>query len=358
MQQQLLPGDPFPWRGSYAPGSPDDGFDTLAVGRYAVVCFLGPAGGGDPAVAAMLAEVKRRKDVFDDRHAAFFAVSADPSDEASGRLAENLPGFRPLRDPDLAAAAQCGLVERRGSVGGLAVRRCAFVLDPGLRVLAVLPLSEPAAFAERLIALLAGLPPPARTALPAPVLMLPRVFEPDLCRVLIEAFERSGGGAGLDSGGGGQGRKRRRRDCLLLDEALRGAVRQRIERRAAPMIRRAFQFEATRLERYLVACYDAAEGGHFRAHRDDAAGPGVAHRRFAVTINLNAEDYEGGDLAFPEFGPQTYRAPTGGAVVFSCSLLHEVLTVTSGRRFAFLPLLHDEAAQKARERHLELAAAS
>jgi predicted 2-oxoglutarate/Fe(II)-dependent dioxygenase YbiX len=56
----------------------------------------------------------------------------------------------------------------------------------------------------------------------------------------------------------------------------------------------------------------------------------------------------GGELRFPEFGPRSYRAPSGGAVVFSCSLLHEVLPVTAGRRFAFLPFLYDEAAAKLR----------
>ena len=68
-----------------------------------------------------------------------------------------------------------------------------------------------------------------------------------------------------------------------------------------------------------------------------------------MTINLNADDYEGGDLRFPEYGPRTYRAPTGGAIVFSCSLLHEATPVTKGRRFAFLPFLYDEdGAQAAR----------
>ena len=69
----------------------------------------------------------------------------------------------------------------------------------------------------------------------------------------------------------------------------------------------------------------------------------------AVTINLNAEDYEGGDLAFPEFGALTYRPATGDAVVFSCSLLHEALPVTRGRRYAFLPFLYDEATARLRQ---------
>ena len=72
-------------------------------------------------------------------------------------------------------------------------------------------------------------------------------------------------------------------------------------------------------------------------HRDNTTR-GTAHRRFAVTINLNDGPWEGGDLRFPEYGPQTYRAPTGGAVVFSCSLLHECTPVTRGERYCFLPL--------------------
>ena len=83
--------------------------------------------------------------------------------------------------------------------------------------------------------------------------------------------------------------------------------------------------------------------GHFRPHRDNTT-KGTAHRRFAVTINLNADEYEGGDLCFPEFGPRTYRAATGGAVVFSCSLLHEARPVTLGKRYAFLPFLYDDEA--------------
>ena len=64
---------------------------------------------------------------------------------------------------------------------------------------------------------------------------------------------------------------------------------------------------------------------------------------------MNAGEYEGGDLRFPEFGPRTYCPPTCGAVVFSCSLLHEATPVTRGTRYAFLPFLYDEAAAKLRE---------
>jgi predicted 2-oxoglutarate/Fe(II)-dependent dioxygenase YbiX len=102
------------------------------------------------------------------------------------------------------------------------------------------------------------------------------------------------------------------------------------------------------MERYLVACYNSEEGGHFRPHRDNTT-KGTAHRRFAVSLFLNSGEYEGGFLHFPEFGKALYSAPAGGAVVFSCSLLHEATPVTQGRRYMFLPFLYDDAARVIRE---------
>ena len=75
-----------------------------------------------------------------------------------------------------------------------------------------------------------------------------------------------------------------------------------VHRRLVPEIAKAFQFRVTRIERYIVACYDAAEGGHFRAHRDNTI-KGTAHRRFAVTVN-RYDGCDGGELWFPEVGRQ------------------------------------------------------
>jgi len=145
-------------------------------------------------------------------------------------------------------------------------------------------------------------------------------------------------------------RHKRRRDCVIEDEALRRATMVRIHDRLLPQIERAFQFRATRMERYIVSCYDATERGMFRAHRDNTTR-GTAHRRFAVSLFLN-DGYEGGQLVFDEYGQATYGAPAGGAVVFSCSMLHEALPVTSGRRYMFLPFLYDEAARRQRTDNL------
>ena len=144
------------------------------------------------------------------------------------------------------------------------------------------------------------------------------------------------------------GDHKRRRDQVIEDETLRNQAMHRLHDRLAPEIHKAFQFRVTRIERHIVACYSSADGGHFRAHRDNTT-KGTAHRRFAVSLNLNTGEYEGGNLRFPEFGRQIYQPPAGGAVVFSCSLLHEATPVTRGKRYMFLPFLYDDAAAGLRQ---------
>jgi predicted 2-oxoglutarate/Fe(II)-dependent dioxygenase YbiX len=117
-------------------------------------------------------------------------------------------------------------------------------------------------------------------------------------------------------------------------------------RRIVPEVQRAYQFNVGWVERYIVACYDAASKGHFAPHRDNTT-KGTAHRRFAVSINLN-DDYDGGYPDLPEFVRAQFKPPPGGACVFSCSLLHKATPVTKGKRYAFLPF-YDEAARAIRD---------
>jgi len=335
----------------------------LAAGGYGYVEH-GRRGRADrtrAAVDAALAEAARRRSLFDDAKACFFGVSVDPADEAQGVAVQELPGVRWFWDHDLAVSRLFGAAPAgEAPTGPTTYRPFWLVLDPQLRVVFKGSIAETTAVLD----FIAAAPDPADhagTPLHAPVLILPRVFEPDLCRRLIETYQAHGGQAsGFMRDVDGKTRlildatHKQRSDHDLVDPVLRQAVADRIKARLVPEVAKAFQFKATRMERYLVGCYDAAEGGHFRPHRDNTTA-GTAHRRFAVTINLNAEDYEGGDLSFPEFGPRRYRAPTGGAVVFSCSLLHMVDPIVAGRRFAFLPFLYDEAAAREREaRNAEL----
>src|SRR6185312_16283625 len=92
----------------------------------------------------------------------------------------------------------------------------------------------------------------------APVLIAPRVFEPELCRRLIALYESHGGAASgvmRDVDGrtvGVMDNFKRRRDMTIEDPALRGELMNRIARRLVPEIAKVFQFQVTRLERYLV----------------------------------------------------------------------------------------------------------
>lgn len=343
---RYTPGEPIPAFHARSEGNPRFAFDTVA-GRWIMVLIPGALGepGKPERLAAMVGPhaAKLRID-----HAYMLVIGTDPADEADGRLKDG-EGRRVLWDDDGSARRALRALEEDGTT-----RTGWMLLDPGLRVFGVWPLERGA----EAMATLGAAPPPAEhagVALTAPVLIVPRVLEPAFCRRLMDLYETQGGGESgfmRDVGGKTVGLMdpghKRRKDCLIEDGELQAALRARLNARLTPEIRRAFQYEVTRIERYIVACYDAADRGFFRAHRDNTT-LGTAHRRFAVTINLNTGEYEGGELCFPEFGPRTYVAPAGGAVVFSCSLLHEARPVTRGRRYATLPFLYDEAAAKVRE---------
>ena len=350
--RRLDVGDPAPWFIQRTLNNPRFVMDVVA-GRYLVLGFLGSA--GDAAGRAALDVVIANRQLFDDTKAAFFGVSIDPADESEGRIADMIPGIRFFLDFDLTASRLYGAAptEAEAGQGELPFRRVWIVLDPTLRVRAVFPFDA----VERLFGFIAGLPAAdhfAGITLQAPILFLPNVFEPEFCSHLIGLYDRHGGEeSGFMREVDGrtvaiQDRShKQRRDYNIDDDSVIEATRTRIRRRVVPEIQKVHQFVVTRMERYIVCCYDATEGGHFRAHRDNTT-KGTAHRRFAVSINLN-DDFDGGEVSFPEYGPQSFKPPPGGAVVFSCSLLHAVSRVTRGRRFAFLPFLYDDAAARIRE---------
>lgn len=334
-------GDPAPAFTAPGTSNPRYVFDT-AAGRYLLLAFV-PAG---PAVAVAMATIHRQRRCFDDAHASVFVVIVGEDGERNTRE-DSLPGVRFLFDPD-------GVVAGRYQTAN-AEQWC--LIDPALHVMAVVGSDE----ADTLVSRMPRLLPPNRHGGPegsAPILLTPRIFEPAFCEQLIVMYRKTGGlPSGFMREVDGVTKlmsdtdHKRRSDVIVEDGALQRQIVARLTRRLLPQIEKAFSFKPTRIERYLVARYDADTGGFFRPHRDNTT-KGTAHRRFAVSINLNA-DYEGGDLRFPEFGQRTYRPPSGGAVVFSCSVLHEVTPVTRGERYAFLPFFYDEAAAQVRKANLQ-----
>lgn len=353
----LSPGDPAPWFQANCTSNPEYSFDTTA-GRYVVLCFFGSA--ADATGVAALNAVMSRRALFDDRNMCFFGVSVDPSDRDSQRVRASMPGIRFFWDFDGAVSRTYGaLPVDAASPREAPFRRFWLVLDPSLRVMRVFPVASTMAEQAAVFDYLSTLPTPdlhTGSVLQAPILLLPNVFEPDLCRKLIDLFEVNGGAAAAFMSQEA-GRTvfvtdreiKTRRDYHITDQSLIEAIRARIGRRVVPEIHKVHQFQVTRMERYLVCCYSAEDGGHFGSHRDNTT-KGTAHRRFAVSINLNS-DFEGGEVSFPEYGPRGFKPPVGAAVVFSCSLMHEVSRMTRGKRYAFLPFLYDDAAAAIREQN-------
>ena len=339
----LFVGDPAPWfRQACTTPHGDYTFDMTA-GRIVVLYLFGSS--TDATTQTALSAVAGRRRLFDDRRASFFGVSADAADTV--RLVADLPGIRHFFDHDATVGRLYG---SRGIASAERRRALWYVLDPQLRVVAVaLDGPETARQVLDFVGRLADRPP-AALEMPPPVLLLENVFEPSFCDRLVAVYD---GSESRPSGVFTQGADgpsqavtdtgfKRRRDCTIRDRTLVEQVQGRIVRRVVPEIRKAFQFEATQLERLILACYDSSDRGGFGAHRDNTV-TATAHRRFAVSINLN-DGFEGGELVFPEFGQRAYRPGQGGAIVFSCSLMHLVTPVTAGRRLACLPFVYDEPA--------------
>lgn len=242
---------------------------------------------------------------------------------------------------------------RAAGMWGVTDELTVFVLDPNQRVLARLTPGE-TTLADQARQVIEGLGKPEPFATPAhpPILVIPQAFDRAFCRYLIAQYwsrgnEESGTFRMVE---GKMVHKpnhdvKRRRDHHVLDKDLLDKIGGKIRARVLPEIKRAFQFDVTRVEEFKIVCYDAEDGGYFYVHRDNTT-PQTQHRRFALTLVLNGEDFEGGSLRFPEFGDGTYQPGTGDAVVFSCSLLHEVLDITRGHRFVLLSFLYDEGGQR------------
>jgi len=339
----MVLGDPVPWFS--APVITGGSFDLhVSAGRWVVLSFLGSP--GNPRAIAEVEELARESADFSEDHAIGCVFTGQPDDVAAfAAISSNKLFF--LRDDDEAISRMFGAAEMPRTV----------VLDPMLRSIADIPWDTPQGHAETVRSVLRSLPDVDNSAgvpLFAPVLTVPRVFSFELCDFLMQFYERQGG---VDSGFQyeidgktttlANRQLKCRKDVPVKVPEVRELIRTQIVRRLLPQIERYFQFQATRMDRYIVACYDSEVGGHFFRHRDNV-NAGARHRRFALSINLN-NNFEGGDLTFPEFGRKSYRPSEGGALVFSCGALHQVTPMTRARRYAFLAFLYGEEDVKKRE---------
>lgn len=336
-------------------------FDSLA-GRQFFLAFVGSVRTdlGRATAEALLAE----SDWLTRNKLLLFVVTADSKDHDDPLLQRLKDRFTIFWDGDRAIARMLAMEETppNGTNRVSVLRLGVLLIRRNLRLHATIAISPIDGISTRLRAAAATLPQaePERTILDqAPVLLIPDVISPAVCRRLIDYYEQRGGtpsGFMRDVDGQTRGhldaKMKRRKDLYIDDPQLQQALRYAITTRIVPEIRKAYAFGVTRIERYMIGCYDDSDLGFFGVHRDNET-KATGHRVFAVSLNLNSEDYEGGALRFPEYGQHVYKPATGAAVVFACSLLHEATPVTRGRRYVVLPFLYDEAGAARRAENIQ-----
>jgi predicted 2-oxoglutarate/Fe(II)-dependent dioxygenase YbiX len=310
-------------------------------GRPSVLILIGSQAAASPLVT----EFAPRLDAFARRNTDVLVMVDDNPRHLFG---ENLAAF-PIRIVDSGVfLSRCGVAPHETAV---------LVLDRNLRIALRLSPAQPLDVALACLRCLDALPaePASDIAMPAPLLVLPNLLPPPLCRFLIDLFEASptieGAVARIDAAGNPSSvvdhQKKHRRD-LMIDECseLHQMLRDTLLSRCAPEIARAFQAQVTRTDRILLSRYDDT-GGFFRRHRDNAAA-NIAFREFALSLNLNTGEYEDGHVIFPEYNDHRYRPPAGAGLIFSTGLLHEATPVTAGHRYVLLTFFHGEAAEARR----------
>lgn len=300
----------------------DPGADHIS-GKVLVLLLM-PSGVAPPAGLTALAERARGMG------GRCFLIAAEPKDAPAG--------FEPLADPDGKVAVLYGTQGAPRIV----------VVAPNQHVAAIgLEAGVAAAALERIA---------ARRRDPAnhpPILVVPDVLSRADCQRLISVFATQGHtflepGHGEPPPGIGDhkmrileyGRKDRI-DHRIMSRETNALIDARLKRRLLPAIHKCFQYKVTKREIFRIGCYEGERGGQPIGHRDNTQA-NVAHRRFACSINLNTEQFAGGGLRFLEYGDQEYRPETGAAIVFSSSMLHEAMHVTSGKRYVLLVNLYGE----------------
>lgn len=316
------------WPGQAAPdflvNEPDDRpvtFYERYCGRETVLVFL-PADEGAPDFEQLAERVQLLVIVQTESSAAWNDDVATLVDD--GRIARAIPGVE-FDDRPVTVVLRNNLAVE-SVLQGVDISAVTSVLD-GMPETAPLQLS-------------AGV---------APVLIVSDLLPPATCQRLIAAHEDANHESGMlrEVDGGvtlvPDAATKKRRDHQLVDQDLVNNVTQALVDRLLPAIQKSFNYAVTRMEGFKVVAYDGSTGGYFRMHRDNVT-PDAEHRRFALSLNLN-DDYEGGELVFPEFGPCRYRPPAGGAIVFSGTHLHGAQDVTKGKRYVLLTFLWgDDAA--------------
>lgn len=188
---------------------------------------------------------------------------------------------------------------------------------------------------------------------PAPVLILPEVLDPNFCRQLIDLWRAEHHEGAVSTGGGNTYKLdgKRTLEHVVDKPELRKRISMTLARRIGPELSRVFNYSAPFIfDSHVVMSYQPQRADFFGLHRDDLREE--MPRRFAMSLNLN-DEFEGGELIFPEYSDHRYKMPAGAGAIFSVSLLHAAVPVTQGQRWVLTSFFCDPpkaAGQNAEQR--------
>jgi predicted 2-oxoglutarate/Fe(II)-dependent dioxygenase YbiX/peroxiredoxin len=302
--------------------------DSLTLAGKPVVLFICPAGVAE--AMTLFAGYAAAAPALLQLGASLLVIGGYSLDAIDGFFGGAPTPFPVLADPQGQIPDFLGL--------GKLTEPLTMVAGPDLRVRKIIA-GTAAAHGDEAIAFCASFCQPLEHRLvsrQAPVMLIDNVLSPAQCERIIKFWDSQQKVYGIvgTAKGGVQTYDttiKRRWDVAVEEPGLRAELESIIQRRVLSEIKKAYHFSVRTGETMKIGCYDAEQQGFFQAHRDNN-DPLVAHRRFAMSLNLN-DSYEGCSVRFPEFPGSEYRPSMGAALVFSCSLLHEVLPVTKGRRF-------------------------
>lgn len=191
-----------------------------------------------------------------------------------------------------------------------------FLLDGNQRAFAIRGLE--AGQAEWAVAMLKArsIEPARILSAAAPVLLLPGVLDAEDCAHLLEQIKSADSAAG---------------SAPIADPHLAERIGKLLLRRIGPEVEKAFGFDDFAFKSTVLRWNNAGTAAPLDRRRE-IDDPAVQGRSFFLLLDLAGEAYEDGDILFPEYGPHSYRPGTGGAVVFSGTMLRELRPVGAGRR--------------------------
>ena len=100
-------------------------------------------------------------------------------------------------------------------------------------------------------------------------------------------------------------------------------------------------------EKWKLGHYNYEDNGFYNLHTD-TAGDTKYRKTSCVTMLSNSDDYEGGELHFPDLGKK-FKLDKGDVIIFDSSLLHGVYPVTKGERNVLISFFFDDEGMKIKE---------